>query len=46
MDICEYCKEGELELVPAVEPYSAECYICPVCDSTYDVEYYIAIEPD
>ena len=46
MEICDYCDTGELKLVPADLPWSAEHFICPVCDSTYNVEHSIELELD
>ena len=34
---CPYCKKSELIYVPQDLPYYEEHYICPNCDSTYDV---------
>ncbi len=33
--ICPHCKEGELEYISGVEPWSTEHYQCNRCDSTY-----------
>lgn len=43
---CEHCNMGNLKYVEADEPYQAEHYICPVCDSTYPVEYEVVFEAD
>lgn len=45
-EICDFCKTGELEFVKADEPWSAEHFICPICDSTYNVEVDIVFEPE
>ncbi len=34
---CEKCKT-ELELIPANEPWHADYWICPKCESTYVVD--------
>jgi len=44
--ICEHCDMGQLVYHPADEPYQAEHYSCPVCDSTYPVEYEVVFEAD
>lgn len=44
MELCDFCEVGELELVEADPPWTVEHYICPVCDSTYNVEYIIECE--
>lgn len=46
MQVCEVCEEGELQFVEESPPYVAECFICPVCDSTYCVETYIEFKPE
>ena len=44
MDECDFCGYGELNFVEECLPYSVEHFICPVCDSTYAVEYEYEIE--
>lgn len=44
MEICDFCEVGELKFVEADEPWTAEHFICPVCDSTYNVEYEVEFE--
>jgi len=44
MELCDFCGVGELKYVEAVEPTIAEHFICPVCDSTYAVEYDLEVE--
>jgi hypothetical protein len=46
IDICEFCEAGELKFVEADPPWTAEHYICPICDSTYGVETEIVFESD
>jgi hypothetical protein len=46
MEICEHCNTGELKLVAADPPWTVEHFICPVCDSTYAVEYDLVFEPE
>ena len=45
-ELCTFCGKAELKFVAAVPPYSAECFICPVCDSTYNVETEIVFESE
>lgn len=44
--ICEECEIGELKFVEADLPWQAEHYICPVCDSTFNVEKEIVFEAE
>ena len=42
--ICPECNVGLLNFVKADLPWSAKHFICPVCDSTYEVEKEIVFE--
>lgn len=44
MEICDFCEVGELELVDADPPRTLAHFQCPVCDSTYNVEYDLEVE--
>ena len=45
-EICDHCKMGELQYVEEDPPWHTEHFICPVCDSTYNVEIDIVFEAD
>lgn len=32
---CSHCKEGTLELITGVDPWSVDHWMCDECDSTY-----------
>jgi hypothetical protein len=42
----EICEIGELILIEENFPYNTEYFICPICDSTYNVEREIVFEAD
>jgi transposase-like protein len=44
MAICTFCNLSELKLVGADPPWTVTHFICPTCDSTYNVEFDIEVE--
>ena len=44
--LCEECNLGTLKYVEATGPWEGEHFICPICDSVYEVITEVNFEPD